>query len=196
MPNFFGREEQIEKLNALGLNPATGKPVREIRYRLRDNYTRFYLRYILPRRETVLNGFYKSVPLERMPGWETVMGLQFENLVLNNFSSLAARIGLLGRNVLSAAPYFKSGRKSGKGLQIDYLVQLPRCTYVVEIKRMRRIGAAVEEEVQQKLDRLKLAPGRSVKAVLVYDGELDPQVEEDGFFDSLVSADCLLGRDA
>ena len=57
MPNFFGREEQIEKLNALGLNPATGKPVREIRYRLRDNYTRFYLRYILPRRETVLNGF-------------------------------------------------------------------------------------------------------------------------------------------
>lgn len=183
-------------VRSAGLNPATGKPVREIRYRLRDNYTRFYLRYILPRRETVLNGFYKSVPLERMPGWKTVMGLQFENLVLNNFSSLAARIGLLGRNVLSAAPYFKSGRKSGKGLQIDYLVQLPRCTYVVEIKRMRRIGAAVEEEVQQKLDRLKLAPGRSVKAVLVYDGELDPQVEEDGFFDSLVSSDCLLGRDA
>ncbi len=177
-----------------GLNPTTGKPVREIRYRLRDNYTRFYLRYIQPRRETILNGFYKYVPLERMPGWETVMGLQFENLVLNNISALAPQIGLVGRNVLSAAPYFKSGRKNGHGLQIDYLVQLPRCTYLIEIKRMRKIGTAIEEEVQRKLSRLKLAPDRSVKLVLVYDGEIDPQIEENGFFDSLISADCLLGR--
>jgi len=35
-----------------------------------------------------------------------------------------------------------------------------------------------------------------VKLVLVYAGELDPAIEENGFFDYLVSADQLLGRPA
>ena len=48
--------------------------------------------------------------------------------------------------------------------------------------------------MQEKLDRLKLPRGRSVKLVLVYAGELDPVVEENGFFDYLVPADRLLGR--
>ena len=94
----------------------------------------------------------------------------------------------------SAAPYFKSGRKTGRGVQIDYLVQLPKCTYVVEIKRKRHIAASIEDEIQEKLTRLKLPRNRSVKLVLVYAGELDPAVEENGFFDYLVSAECLLGR--
>lgn len=177
-----------------GRNPITGKAVREVRYRLRDNYMRFYLRYVLPRREAVQNGFFKYVPLDRLPGWDAIMGLQFENLVLNNMSALAPMIGLVGKNVESAAPYFKSGRKTGNGVQIDYLVQLPRCTYVIEIKRRREIGKSVEDEVQQKVDRLMLPRSRSVRTVLIYDGALDPSVEEDGFFDLMISADRLLGR--
>ena len=34
----------------------------------------------------------------------------------------------------------------------------------------------------------------SVKTVLVYEGNLDPSVEEDGFLDAVVPADRLLGR--
>lgn len=36
--------------------------------------------------------------------------------------------------------------------------------------------------------------GKTVKTVLVYDGEIDPALEEDGFFDYLVSSDQLLGK--
>ena len=131
-----------------------------------------------------------------MPGWDTIMGLQFENLVLNNIASLAPLIGLMGKNVVSAAPYFKSGRKTGHGVQIDYLVQMPKCTYIIEVKRKRRISTSVEDEMQEKLNRLKLPRDRSVKLVLVYAGELDPAIEENGFFDYLVSADQLLDRPA
>ena len=177
-----------------GLNPITGKSVREVRYRLKDNYTRFYLRYILPRKESIANGFYKYIPLERLPGWDAIMGLQFENLVLNNIPSLAPHIGLMGKSVLSSAPYFRSGRKTGMGVQIDYLVQLPKCTYVIEIKRKRRITSVIEDEMQEKLNRLKLPRNRSVKLALVYAGELDLSVEEDGFFDYLVPAELLLGQ--
>ena len=73
-------------------------------------------------------------------------------------------------------------------------MQLPKCTYVIEIKRKHRITAAIEDEMQEKLNRLKLPRDRSVKLVLVYAGELDLAVEENGFFDYLVPADRLLGR--
>ena len=177
-----------------GINPESGKEVRERRYRLKDNYTRFYLRYVLPKQEAIKSGLYRSVPLARLPGWDAVMGLQFENLVLNNIGTLAPLIGLQGKCVESAAPYFRSGRKTGKGVQIDYLVQLPKCVYLVEIKRCNRISIAIEDEMRQKLERLKLPKTKTAKFVLVYDGELDPEIEEDGFFDYVISSEQLLGR--
>lgn len=112
------------------------------------------------------------------------MGLQFENLVLNNFQTLARRIGLVGKGVESAAPYFRRGRTAGNGVQIDMLVQLPKSVYLVEVKRMNFIPVAVEQDVQRKIDRLPLKKGTFARTVLVYDGELAPELEEDGFFRS------------
>jgi AAA+ ATPase superfamily predicted ATPase len=175
-----------------GLNPLTGNLAREVRYRLKDNYTRFYLKYVLPRRPAIEAGVFRYMSLDRLPGWDVIMGLQFENLVLNNFASLAREIGLVGKNVESAAPYFRRGGKCSDGVQIDMLVQLPRSVYVVEIKRRARIGVSVEEEVQRKVKRLGLPRTKSVKTVLVYDGELDFEIEEDGYFDHLVSAERLI----
>ncbi len=178
---------------ARGRNPETGREVREVRYRLKDNYTRFYLKYILPRAESIKAGLFRYVTIADLPGWETVMGLAFENLVLNNFPVLAKRIGLFGKNIESAAPYFRRGGKSGEGVQIDMLVQLPKCVYVIEVKRKDRISSSIEREVQGKIDRMPLKRGRSVKTVLVYDGEISSATEEDGFFDYLVPAADLLG---
>ena len=175
-----------------GKNPDTGRDVREVRYRLKDNYTRFYLKYILPKSEAIKGGLFRYVSLERLPNWDSIMGLQFENLVLNNFQALARRIGLVGKCVESVAPYFRRGRASGDGVQIDMLVQLPKSVYLIEVKRMNRIPVSVEQEVQRKIDRLPLKKGMSVKTVLVYDGELAPELEEDGFFDHLVDMDELM----
>ena len=167
--------------------------MREVRYRLKDNYTRFYLKYVLPKRPAIEAGVFRYLSLDRLPGWDAIMGLQFENLVLNNFTLLAREIGLVGKNVESAAPYFRRGGKTGPGVQVDLLVQLPRSAYVVEIKRKVRIGVSVEDEVRRKVERLALPAVKSVKTVLVYDGELDPEVEENGYFDFLVPAERLLG---
>ncbi len=179
---------------AEGLNPRTGGAIREVRYRLRDNYTRFYLKYVLPKRTAIESGVFRYVSLDRLPGWDVIMGLQFENLVLNNFPTLAGEIGLIGKSVDSVAPYFRRGGRKGEGVQVDILVQLPKSVYVVETKRRARIGVSVEEEVQRKIDRLSIPKTKSVKTVLVYDGDLDPALEEDGFFDYLVPAEKLLRR--
>lgn len=79
-------------------------------------------------------------------------------------------------------------------MQIDLLVQTPRTAYAIEIKRKNRIGREVEVEMEQKLKRFKARKGLSVRPVLVYDGELDPQLAGSGYFAAIVDASRLLGR--
>lgn len=75
-----------------------------------------------------------------------------------------------------------------KGVQIDLLVQTACTAYVVEIKRMKHIGSEIEDEMREKIRRLPLREGISVRPVLVYDGELAPVVSGRGYFDSIVPA--------
>jgi hypothetical protein len=48
--------------------------------------------------------------------------------------------------------------------------------------------------MERKLSRLKVRKGLSVRPVLVYDGELDPQLAGSGYFAAIVDAARLLGR--
>lgn len=172
-----------------GLNPETGKPCRLARYRLRDNYTRFYLKYVEPHKKEIEAGTYRYAALENLPGWNSILGLQFENLVVNNAMDLVPFLHLGQAIVESAAPYRNSRKgRDGKseGCQVDLLVQTARTAYVVEIKRRREITSEIEVEVERKIRQLPLRSGMSVRPVLVYDGELAPSVEGTGFFDAIV----------
>jgi hypothetical protein len=54
------------------------------KYRLKDNYLRFYLKYIEDKKAVIESGLYHNVDMENFSDWPSIMGLQFENLVLNN----------------------------------------------------------------------------------------------------------------
>lgn len=178
-----------------GKNPETGKEVGVIRYRLRDNYTRFFLKYVAPHRQEIERGAYSFVSIEQLPGWNSIMGLQFENLIVNNAMQIIPLLGIGNAIVESAAPYRNNKRIKGddvRGCQIDLLVQTARTAYVVEIKRKRFIGEEIENEVEEKIRRIPLRKGMNVRPVLVYDGELSPQVEGTGYFDAIINAGQLL----
>ena len=174
-----------------GLNPETGRASRQDRYRLRDNYTRFYLRYIEPRAAEIKAGLVRAAPLETLPGWDAVLGLQFENLILNQVPELLPHLGFGGLPVLSAAPWRTRGKGKGEGVQIDLLIQTRKSVCVVEIKRRRRIGEEVEAEVDKKVRALRVRSGVSVRTALVYEGELAPVVRGNGYFDAIVPAASL-----
>lgn len=175
-----------------GVNPETGELALQIRYRIKDCYTHFYLKQVLPERERIEKGLYESVSLAHTEGWDARMGRQFETLVLNNFKALLPFLGLSGVSVLSAAPYLKRGRK-GDGCQIDLLVQTEAIAYVVEIKRKRVIGEGIAADVAQKVSRLPLRKGVSVRTALVYEGELEESLVRRQVFDFLIPARKLLG---
>ncbi len=197
--------EALEELELAGfierdqsLNPETGEPSKIDRYRIRDNYTRFYLRFIEPYSSMIRSGAFKFASLDALPGWDSIKGLQFENLVVNNVQPIITVLGLERSLVLSAAPYRKvpprrdSGADQIHGCQIDLLIQLKQAMYVVEIKRRECIDASVVEEVKEKVSRLPNPRSLSVRPVLVYDGRLSPAVNEDGYFSATFKASELL----
>lgn len=175
-----------------GLNPKTGRPVLSVRYRLKDNYARFYLRYIAPHRTVIGKDGYRFASVEQLDGWNTIMGLQFENLVLNHITDLLPHLHVNMALLTSAAPYRIVTRKKGEGCQIDLLIQSKRFWYVVEIKRKRSIGREVIDEVERKVLRLPHPKSVSIRTALVYEGELSKAVEGDGYFDAIVPIEKLL----
>lgn len=172
-----------------GLNPETGKDVQQMRFRLKDNYARFYLKYIEPRQNIIAKDGFRFASLEQLPEWDTIKGFAFENLVVNNFRELLPRLGLENSLVVSAAPFRKtsrSGSAGAGGVQVDLLLQTRRSIYIVEVKRRNEIGHEVVDEIDAKVARIKRPNGVSVKTALVYDGHLAKTVEADGYFDAVI----------
>ena len=177
-----------------GKNPESGKDARMVKYRLRDNYSRFYLRYIEPEKTAIDKGTFALGSLDSLDGWDSVMGLAFENLVVNNVRDLMVPLGLGTAHVTSAAPYSRVGSRNGRrGVQADLLVQTHRSMCVVEVKRQREIGRDVIDEVEEKVRRIPHRDGISVRTALVYEGHLAPIVEADGYFDAVIPFRTLLG---
>ena len=174
-----------------GLNPCTGEPSREERFRISDNYTRFYLHYIEPRRQMVEKDVFEFSSLEQLRGLDTMFGLQFENLVLANLQTLFPMLGLEESLVLSAAPFFQCATADREKCQIDLMIQTQRKIMVVEIKRRREIGHEIIDEVDEKVRKLKFGSRLSLRTALVYDGMLSPSVAADRYFDFLIPADCF-----
>ena len=193
----------LERLSEAGLStgdevtdPETGRRPKERRWRLRDNYSRFFLKYIEPSAGAIDSGAFEITGLDTLEGIDSIFGLAFENLVVNHVRDLLPLLNLRGALVLSAAPYQRrgtSGARGRAGVQIDLLLQTRRTVCVVEVKRKGEIGREIIDETDGKLKALKLPAGVSARAALVYEGHLAPIVEADGYFDSIVPFHRLLG---
>ena len=174
-------------------DPETGRSrPRDARYRLSDNYLRFYLKYVDPVKARITKGLMKNTALEKLDAWDTIMGLQFENLVHANLDLLLALIGLDKKLVLNAGPYLQKQTLRRQGCQIDLLIRTRRSLYVFEIKFRKHIAASIVDEVREKVKRLKLPKGQSVRTGLIYCGDLGPEIDGRDDFDFLVSGESLM----
>jgi AAA+ ATPase superfamily predicted ATPase len=162
------------------------------KYRLRDNYLRFYLKYIDPKKHLIDQGLYEDLFLEDLPEWHTILGYQFENLVLNNLPVLRKLLQIAPSSVLSAAPYFQKATNRKKACQIDLLIQCRQSIYVCEIKFGTKITADVIDEMTDKINKLQIPRGISIRPVLIYQGELSPKIAQADVFTQLIPFDQLL----
>ena len=68
--------------------------------------------------------------------------------------------------------------------------------YKCHFYALGRLGEKVVDECEEKISRLKVKNARTVRPVLVYDGDLSRRVPADAFFSFIVSSDDLIGRSA
>jgi hypothetical protein len=162
------------------------------KYRLRDNYLRFYLKYIEPKKELIEKKLYNEVDLENLPDWTSIMGLQFENLVLNNLRQIVKILEISPESLQSASPYFQKATKKRSGCQVDLLLQTKHTTYLCEMKFCKTIGIEIISEVMEKIERMKIPKTVSLRPVLIYQGELSKQVIKENFFSKFIAFEDLL----
>ena len=171
----------------------TGKSLRGKRFRLKDNYMRFYLKYIEPLAKQIKAGTYDNFNIEDLLNWETIMGLQFESLVMGNLPSIINKLGINPSSIQSASPYYQKQTKTQKACQIDLVIRTKYAFYPCEIKFRKKIKPTIINEVSKKLSRLHMPSTISYRPVLIYAGNLSSKLKQEDFFDKVIDfADLLL----
>jgi hypothetical protein len=157
-------------------------------FRLKDNYIRFYLKFIEPNTSKIQKNGFSSVLITTLPGWEAIMGLQFENLVINNIKHLCEILGISLQDVEKSGPFFQKKSTKNKGCQIDLLIQTKFGTlYLCEIKfYLAEVGKQVISEVEEKINRLTYPKGYSIRPVLIHVNGVTHGVIESGYFDKVI----------
>jgi hypothetical protein len=165
-----------------------GQDVKLSKYRLSDNYLRFYLKYIKGNKTKIERSSFNVKTISALPGWESIMGLQFENLVLNNRAYIYDKLNIRAEDIVSENPYFQHETTKQKSCQIDYLIQTKFQTlYVCEIKFSKNIiPLGIIEEVQKKIDRLKKPKGMSCRPVVIHVNEVSESVKDSGYFAAII----------
>ena len=170
---------------------------RSFQYRIKDNYIRFYLKYIQPNEAKILNKRLSNISITTLPGWSVIMGLQFENLVLQNKNSIIKALGIDPTDVVQDGSFFQNQTIQKEGCQIDYLIQTRHGPlYVCEIKfHKQNITATVIREVEKKINRLKVPKYCSIIPVLIHVNGVNETVIESDFFFKVIDFSIFLARE-
>jgi AAA+ ATPase superfamily predicted ATPase len=169
-------------------NIKSGKPSLLSHFRLCDNYIRFYLKFIEPNLSLINQNAFREKSISSIPGWSSLMGLQFENLVLLNRSLIQKSLRILPEDVVMDNPYFQNKTTTHDGCQIDYMIQTKfNNLFVCEVKYSKNeIGASIIPEMAEKLSKLKLPRGVSAWPVLIHVNGVSEKVEDSGYFTKII----------
>ncbi len=167
---------------------SNGKYNRISKYRLSDNYLRFYLKFIEPNLERINRGDYADVHLGTFSGYAVTLGYQFENLVIKNRKGIFNILGLNISEILSDNPYFQRNTSKQKGCQIDYLIQTRlNVLFVCEIKFSKNIiGHSIIDEVQEKINRLSKPRNFACVPILIHVNGVSDAVYDANYFHKII----------
>lgn len=179
-------------------NIKSGADSKLSKYRLSDNYLRFYLKYIDKYLSKINRNSYNLKSLTSLPEWNTIMGLQFENLLMNNRSIIHQSLGIRPEDIISENPFYQHKSSRYPGCQIDYMIQTKFGTlYICEIKFSKNlIEPSIINEVQQKIRLLKYPKGYSCRPVLIHVNGVSENIIDSDYFASIIDISTFLKGEA
>lgn len=188
--------EDLEETGYISKDPTwnlkDGKESNLCRFRLKDNYLRYYLKYIEPNKSKI-----QKNRITLPPAWFSIMGIQFENLVLNNSKSLFDFLKLNPNDIVFDNPYFQRATKTYPSCQVDYLIQDKFNTlYLFEIKFSKEpIKIDIIKEVKEKIKKIYKPKNFSIRPILIHVNGIDEAVVESDFFASVIDFSQFLSEE-
>lgn len=169
-------------------NLTTGADSKLSKYRLSDNYTRFYLKYIDPIISKINRNSYELTSLTSLENLDTIMGLQFENLVLNNRQLIKQSLNIKFGDIINDNPFYQRKTTKMQGCQVDYMIQTKFNTlYVCEIKFCKNpIGSKIINEMKEKIENIYASKNYSIRPVLIHVNGVTNDVLETRYFDEII----------
>src|SRR5690606_26211684 len=131
---------------------------------------------------------FRFKSLTSLPEWNAIMGLQFENLVLNNRSLLHQALEIRPEEIISENPFYQKATRLSPGCQVDYMIQTKFNTlYICEIKFSKNaIDSSIIDEVQKKIDSIKYPKGYSCRPVVIHVNGVTEDVIDHDYFASVI----------
>ena len=187
-------ERYVQMVQTLGINyPAI--IVKDIEESIQF-YEKLGLRplYIEPNRDKIEESRVTLPLSSSLPGWDSMMGLQFENLVVNNRNLLINLLNIQQHDILYDNPYFQRKTEKNKGCQIDYLLQTRyKNIYLFEIKFSRNpIDTSVIDQVKQKINAILVPRNMVVLPILVHVNGVTESLLDQRYFHSIIDFSDLL----
>jgi hypothetical protein len=166
------------------------------RYRIADNFLRFYFSFIFPKRRQMRPTplpLHQALPDSRLAVWK---GLAFEQFCRRNAHALATLLGFSAVRY-DFGPWF--GRVDMKsGAQVDLLFKrADNVLTLCEVKHRKTVGTETVAEVQDKVEVLLNSPlnrGRefTIEKVLVSVYPPSQSLVKEGYFSRVLTLDELL----
>ncbi len=162
----------------------TNRQAKQSLYRLSDCYLRFYLKYIDSNRSQIEQGSFQDISIQNLPGWEAMMGVQAESLLLQNRPLLIKSLGINPVDIVNDNPYIQSKTSAHRGCQIDYLIQTrSQNLFVCEFKFKRRsLTMDIIEEMQDKISRFAYPRVFGIAPVLFHLGDVSDKLHDKQYF--------------
>ena len=161
------------------------------KYKLTDEYLRFYFKYIAPHLKLIKTNRNRDLFMQLIkPTWEPWLGFAFENLCLKNAMNLA-KIMRFSDQVISYGPLFHKGTDH---FQIDLLyVRNDHVITVCEIKYLNQpVSTIVVKDVERKCRLVTIPRGYTVEKALICRFGADEALLALDYFNHIVTVEDLL----
>lgn len=163
---------------------------RLIKYRLTDEYLRFYYKFIMPHLKLIKTNSTRNLFTQQIkPKWQSWLGFAFENFCLKNAEYLAEKMGFADQ-VLQWGPLFS---RDSEGFQVDliYLRQDNVITLCEEKCYNTPVGINIVHEIEKKCSLISIPRGYTLEKALISRFGADTALQELGYFNNIISAQDL-----
>ena len=170
-----------------------GKKAKDLVYRLTDNYSLFYLKFIQPLAKKEI-GNWESLSLSQ--SWKSWSGYAYENICLQHVPNIKNALGISGIHSRTYS-FFAKANKETKGTQIDLLIDRQDQTIsLCEIKFFNdklTLTKAQADALREKrtIFKLRTKTKKHIFIVLITTFGLIPNQHSIGLIDNALTMDDL-----